>query len=184
MIYPVYTYGQPVLKKVARDITPDYPEFEKLLADMWETMYNAEGIGLAAPQIGLDIRLIVIDADGIKDVYPETEGMKLALINPHIVESGGDEVVHEEGCLSVPDIHEKVKRPSWVKVQYMNEAFEPQEVVFDGYRARVVQHEYDHLEGILFIERISQMRKQLIKSKLGAILKGNTRCSYRTKTVK
>ena len=184
MIYPVYTYGQPVLRKVARDIPTDYPELKKLIANMWETMYQADGVGLAAPQIGLDIRLIVIDADVLKDIYPEAEGMKLVLINPHIIESGGDEIVHEEGCLSLPDVHEKVKRSSWVKVAYLNEAFEPQEVVFDGYQARVVQHEYDHLEGVLFIDHVSPIRKQLIKAKLNAIMKGNTRCSYRTKPTK
>ena len=184
MIYPVYTYGQPVLRKIARDISPDYPELEKLIADMWETMYHADGVGLAAPQIGLDIRLIVIDADVLKDIYPEAEGMKLVLLNPHIIESGGDEIVHEEGCLSLPDVHEKVKRPSWVKVRYLNESFEPQEVVFDGYQSRVLQHEYDHLEGKLFIDHVSPIRKQLIKSKLNAIMKGIVRCSYRIKPAK
>ena len=183
MIYPIYTYGQPVLRKEAEDISPDYPDLKQLIADMWETMRHSDGVGLAAPQIGLSIRLVVIDADVLKDIHPETEGMKRVLVNPRIIGSGGDAVVYEEGCLSLPGIHEKVSRPSWVKVRYMNENFEPQEELFDGYKARVVQHEYDHLEGQLFIDHIPLIRKQLIKAKLNAIIKGNTHCSYKVKSI-
>ena len=183
MIYPIYTYGQPVLRKKAEDISPDYPNLKQLIADMWETMRQSDGVGLAAPQIGKSVRLIVIDAEALKDIYPETEGMKRVLVNPQIIESGEEFVIHEEGCLSLPDIHEKVSRPSWVKVRYRDENFEPVEELFEGYRARVVQHEYDHLEGRLFIDSILPIRKQLIKAKLNAIMKGNTRCSYKTKPV-
>ncbi|MDD6210928.1 MAG: peptide deformylase [Bacteroidales bacterium] len=184
MILPIYAYGQPVLRKVAQDITSDYPNLKQLIADMWETMYHSDGIGLAAPQIGLDIRLLVIDVDPLKDIYPELEGVKRMMINARILERGGEKISSEEGCLSLPDIHEKVSRPSYIKVRYMNENFEEIEEEFEGYMARVVQHEYDHLDGMLFIDHISPIRKQLIKARLNAIIKGNIRCSYRIKTVK
>ena len=184
MILPIYTYGQPVLRKIARDITPDYPDLKQLIANMWETMYSSDGIGLAAPQVGLDIRLLVIDVDAMKEIYPELEGVRRQMINPHIIERGGVKVTTEEGCLSLPNIHEKVPRPSYIKIRYVNENFEPVEESFEGYMARVVQHEYDHLEGQLFIDHISPIRKQLIKSKLNAIIKGNIQCTYKVKTLK
>jgi len=183
MIYPIYTYGQPVLRETAEDIPPGYPDLRQLIADMWETMHQSEGVGLAAPQIGKSLRLIVIDAEVLKDIHPETEGLKRVLVNPYIIESGEECEIYEEGCLSLPDVHEKVSRPTWVKVRYRDENFEPVEELFEGYRARVVQHEYDHLEGRLFIDSILPIRKQLIKAKLNAIMKGNTHCSYKTKPV-
>ena len=183
MIYPIYTYGQPVLRKEAEEISDDYPNLKQLIADMWETMYRSEGVGLAAPQIGLNIRLMVIDANALKDTYPEAKGMKKILINPRIIEFGNEKVINEEGCLSLPGIHEKVPRSLWIKVNYFDEKFEPVEEIFENYRARVVQHEYDHLEGKLFIDYISPIRKQLIKAKLNAIMKGNARCSYKIKPI-
>lgn len=184
MILPVYLYGQPVLRKVARDIDSDYPDLHALVENMFETMYNADGVGLAAPQIGLDIRVLVIDLDVLSEDMPELKGFKKAFINPHITECFGDEITKEEGCLSLPGIHENVKRPSKVRLKYMDENFNSFEEVFEGFRARVVQHEMDHLDGKLFIDHISPIRKQLIKGKLNNLIEGKTNCSYRTKSIK
>ena len=185
MILPIYTYGQPVLRKVARDIDSSYPELEKLITDMWDTLASSEGIGLAAPQIGLDIRLVVIDLDVLKDDMPEYEGFKKVFINPHIIERDDSETSSsEEGCLSLPAIHEKVVRPTRIRVQYMDQDFNTYDEWVDGYLARVMQHEFDHLEGMMFIDRLSPLRKQLIKSKLRALLQGRFRCGYKVKTPK
>lgn len=182
MILPIYTYGQPVLRKEAQDITPDYPELKTLIANMWETLAESEGIGLAAPQIGLDIRLVIIDLDPLKEDFPEYENFKHAYINAHIVEYDDTEKdSSEEGCLSLPAIHEKVVRPTRIRVQYMDEDFNEHDEWIDGYLARVMQHEFDHLDGKMFIDRISPLRKQLIKSKLKSLLQGRFRCGYRTK---
>lgn len=185
MILPIYIYGQPVLRKVAQDITPDYPELKQLISDMWETLFQSEGIGLAAPQIGRDIRLVVIDLDPLKDDYPEYEGFRKVYINAHIVEYDETETVSsEEGCLSLPAIHEKVVRPTRIRVQWMDEEFQQHDEWIEGYLARVMQHEFDHLDGKMFIDRISALRKQLIKSKLKALTQGRYRCGYKTKPVR
>ncbi|MCD7973886.1 MAG: peptide deformylase [Candidatus Azobacteroides sp.] len=184
MILPVYLYGNPILRKVAEDITADYLELSKLVENMFETMYNAEGVGLAAPQIGLGIRVVVIDLDIISDDIPELKGFKKTFINPHILEKSGEEVSQEEGCLSLPGIHESVKRSSRIRLQYMDENFILHDEVFEGYKARVIQHEFDHLDGKMFIDHTSPIRKQLIKSKLNNIVSGKVNCSYRTKSVR
>ena len=185
MILPIYIYGQPVLRKVAQDITPDYPELKQLIGDMWETLFQSEGIGLAAPQIGRDIRLVVIDLDPLKEDYPEYEGFRKVYINAHIVEfDESDTVSSEEGCLSLPAIHEKVVRPTRIRVQWMDEEFQQHDEWIEGYLARVMQHEFDHLDGKMFIDRISALRKQLIKSKLKALTQGRYRCGYKTKPVR
>ena len=183
MILPVYLYGQPVLRKVAEEISPDYKGLTELIDNMYETMYKSEGIGLAAPQIGLSIRLIVIDTDVMAESYPECKGFKITLINPAVLDRPGNNVSFEEGCLSLPGIHESVTRPDKVTVSYLDENFQPQTKTFEGFQARVVQHEYDHLEGKMFIDRISLIRKQLIKSKLNSIVKGKVNCDYRIKAV-
>ncbi|MGL4410589.1 MAG: peptide deformylase [Bacteroidales bacterium] len=182
MILPIYLYGMPVLRKVAQDITPEYPELKTLIANMYETMYKSDGIGLAAPQIGLDIRLLVFDLNDLKEDFPEYAGCKKVMINAEITEFFGEEVSREEGCLSLPNIHEAVKRQEGIKIRYFDENFVEKEEIFEGFIARVIQHEYDHLEGKLFIDHISPIRKQLIKSKLSNILKGKARCHYRTKS--
>ena len=185
MILPIYIYGQPVLRKVAEDITPDYPELKQLISDMWETLFQSEGIGLAAPQIGRDIRLVVIDLDPLAEDYPEYKEFRKVYINAHIVEYDETETVaSEEGCLSLPAIHEKVTRPARIRVQWMDENFEQHDEWIDGYLARVMQHEFDHLDGKMFIDRISALRKQLIKSKLKALTMGRYRCGYKTKPVR
>lgn len=171
------------MRKVAEDIDKEYPKLKELVADMFDTMYKSDGVGLAAPQIGLSIRAIVIDTNVMAEDYPECKGFKRVLINARIVERNDEEIGLEEGCLSLPGIHEKVSRPTRVKIKYMDEDFIEHEEIVEGFNARAVQHEYDHLEGKLFIDHISAIRKQLIKSKLNSIVKGNMRCSYRTKAV-
>ena len=185
MILPIYIYGQPVLRKVAEDITPDYPQLEQLIADMWDTLAESEGIGLAAPQIGKPIRVVVIDLDVISDDMPEYKGFRKVYINAHIVEKDESNTdSSEEGCLSLPAIHEKVVRPTRIHVQWLDEQFQPHDEWIEGYLARVMQHEFDHLEGHMFIDRISPLRKQLIKSKLKALTLGRYRCGYKTKPVR
>ncbi len=184
MILPIYVYGQPVLREEAKDITPDYPNLKELIANMYETMDRSDGVGLAAPQIGLPIRVVVIDLDVMSEDMPEYKGFRRAFINPHIIEVDGDEVSMEEGCLSLPGIHESVKRPERVHVTYLDEEMNEHDEWVDGFLARVMQHEFDHLDGMMFIDHLSVLRKQMIKGKLGAMLKGKVRCSYKVKTVK
>ncbi len=185
MILPIYTYGQPVLRKVARDIDKDYPNLKELIENMWETLASSEGIGLAAPQIGLDIRVVVIDLDLLKEDFPEYEGFKKTFINAHITEFDDTKISRStEGCLSLPAIHENVERPTRIHVKYMDEDFNEHEEWVEGYLARVMQHEFDHLEGKMFIDRISPLRKQLIKSKLKALLQGRFRTGYKVKIPK
>lgn len=183
MTLPIYLYGQPVLRKVAEDVDKSYPALAEIVANMFETMYKSDGVGLAAPQVGLPVRIIVIDTTPAVDDFPECKDFKRVLINVRILESNEETIALEEGCLSLPGIHEKVSRPSRVRIRYVDENFEEHEETVEGYNARAVQHEYDHLEGKLFIDYISPIRKQLIKSKLNSIVKGNMRCSYRTKAV-
>ena len=182
MIYPIYTYGQPVLRKVAEDIPVDYPDLQQLIADMFETLTESEGIGLAAPQIGKAIRLVVIDLDVLADDMPEYKDFRRPFINPHIVEYDDTETdSQEEGCLSLPAIHEKVTRPTRIRVQWLDGDLQQHDEWIDGFLARVMQHEFDHLDGKMFIDRISPLRKQLIKNKLKALLQGRFRCGYKTK---
>ena len=182
MIYPIYIYGHPVLRKTAEDIPLDYPDLQQLIDDMYETMFHADGIGLAAPQIGLPIRVVTIGLDVLSDEYPEYKDFKRAYINPHIIETAGEEVVMEEGCLSVPGIHESVKRPSKIRVTYLDEQMQEHDEWVEGFLAQVMQHEFDHLEGHVFVDRVSPIRRQLLKSKLTNLLKGKVRCSYKTKS--
>ncbi len=184
MTLPIYIYGQPVLRKIAEDIAPDYPDLKELIANMFETMDKADGVGLAAPQIGLPIRVVVINLDPLSDEYPEYKDFRKAYINPHILEISGEEEAMEEGCLSLPGIHETVKRQGTIHVRYMDEALVQHDEIVEGYLARVMQHEFDHLEGRMFIDHISPLRKQMIKGKLNAMLKGKAHCNYKVKTVR
>lgn len=184
MILPIYVYGQPVLRKVAEDITPDYPNLKELVQNMFETMRNADGVGLAAPQIGLPIRVVTIDLDVLSDEFPEYKDFHKAYINAHILEVSGEEVSMEEGCLSLPGIHESVKRGNKIHVKYLDENLVEHDEIVEGYLARVMQHEFDHLDGKMFIDHVSPLRKQMIKGKLNAMLKGKAHCSYKVKTVK
>jgi peptide deformylase len=181
MILAIHLYGHPVLRKTAKDIPLDYPDLSSLLNNMFETMYKADGVGLAAPQIGLEDRILVIDLTPYKDQNPSFDGFKKVFINAHIVEKSGPEESVEEGCLSIPGIHEKVFRPNSIRIRYLDENLQPRDEVYEGQIARVIQHEYDHLDGILFVDRIAGMRKQMIRSKLNRIKEGKISCSYKVK---
>ena len=188
MILPIVAYGDPVLRKVARDIDKDYPELDVLIADMKETMKNAQGVGLAAPQIGKDIRLFVIDAspfseseeleDEERDFLRE---FKKVFINAKILEEDGEEWPFTEGCLSIPNINEDVSRMDTIHISYLDENFEEQKEELSGLAARIFQHEYDHIEGILFTDKLSTLKKRLLKKKLENISKGKVDVSYRMK---
>lgn len=176
MILPIYIYGQPVLKKQAEPISKNYPKLDELIANMYETMYNADGVGLAAPQVGLPIRLFIVDGAGFKD--EKVKNFKQVFINPTILEESGKEWNFNEGCLSIPKIREEISRKSNLIIKYQDENFNQKQEEFDGTAARIIQHEYDHIEGVLFVERISPLRKMLIKSKLNDILKGQVEVDY------
>ena len=185
MILPIVAYGDPVLKKKAEDITKDYPNLDALLLNMFETMYNAYGVGLAAPQIGLPIRLFLVDTAPFSDEdLSEEEQMKLKVfkrvfINAKILSEEGKEWVFNEGCLSIPDVREDVVRKPIITVEYFDENFKKHTEVFDGLIARVIQHEYDHIEGVLFTDKLSGLKKRLIKGKLNKISKGEIDVDYR-----
>jgi len=165
MILPIYAYGQPVLKKVATDITAEYPDLKELIANMWETMYNAQGVGLAAPQIGLPIRLFILDSTQME--VEETGAMK----------------PYEEGCLSIPDIRGDVQRPEVLTIRYLDENFEEHTETFSEFNARVIQHEYDHIDGVLFTEHLKPLKRRLVRRKLDKIRKGQIKLEYRMKFV-
>ena len=187
MILPIYIYGWPLLRKKSEDITPDYPDLQQLIVNMFETMYQAEGCGLAAPQIGLNIRLVVIDGLPMADEKNPDDMLrtfKKVLINPVITERTGNEWEDNEGCLSFPKIRETVKRPSRVKIEYLDENFQPHCEEYDGMAARIIQHEFDHIEGVFFIDRISPLRRKLITAKLNTVAKGKVECAYRVKPYK
>ncbi|MFI3261833.1 MAG: peptide deformylase [Rikenellaceae bacterium] len=183
MVYPVYIYGSSVLKEKTKPITKDYPELEKLIKDMFDTMYDAEGVGLAAPQIGKDISLFVVDASGFEEEEPELANFKKAFINPEIIEFSGEKWAFNEGCLSVPGIREDVWREETITIKYLNENFEEQTETLSGMASRIIQHEYDHLLGNVFTDRLAPLRKTLVKSKLNKMVKGNYKARYRCKQV-
>jgi len=176
MVYPIIIYGDPVLRKKTEDITKDYPELKKLVEDMYETMYAANGVGLAAPQIGKAVRLFVIDSTRMED--EDDPGFKRAFINAEIIEESEEEWKFEEGCLSIPGIREKVERPEEIRIKYLDEDLKPHDDVFDGIAARIIQHEYDHIEGVLFTDHLTAFKKNLIKGKLSALSKGEVDASY------
>ncbi|MBP5366459.1 MAG: peptide deformylase [Bacteroidales bacterium] len=180
MLLPIVQYGHQILRRTSEDITPEYKDLKKLIDDMYETMYKSEGIGIAAPQVARNIRVFVIDADPCKEDYPEVAGFKQTFINAHILERSDDTLETAEGCLSLPGINEKVKRSKRIKIAYDDENFNHHEEVFEGYRAIVVQHEYDHLDGKLFIDYLGPLRKRMLKGKLAKISKGEMKTSYKT----
>ena len=185
MILPIYIYGQPVLRKVSQDIPKDYPGLTEFIDNMYETLDASEGIGLAAPQVGQNIRVVVIDLNVLSDDMPEYKGFRRAFINPHIIELDDTKTESsEEGCLSLPGIHEKVVRPTRIRVRYEDVDRTEHDEWVEGYLARVMQHEFDHLDAHMFIDHISPLRRQLIKSKLRNLTLGKYRCSYRTKPVR
>jgi peptide deformylase len=186
MILPIIAYGDTVLRKVGSDIDKEYPKLKELIANMWETMYNANGVGLAAPQIGLPIRLFLVDTSPFADdeeltveEQKQLEGFKQVFINAYIEEEIGEEWAFNEGCLSIPDVREDVSRKGTIKMTYFDENFKKQEQTFDGLLARVIQHEYDHIEGVLFTDKLSSLKKRLIKGRLSNISKGKIDVDYR-----
>ncbi len=184
MMLPIYTYGQPVLKKIAKDIDKDYKGLFEIIENMFETMNNSEGVGLAAPQIGLSIRLFVIEATPMAEEEKSLEGFKKVLINAKIIEENGSEWYYQEGCLSVPGIREDIKRKPNIRIQYYDENFKFYDEKYDGIKARIIQHEHDHLEGKLLIDRLNPLKKRLLKSKLNNIIKGNVEVKYKIKFAK
>ena len=181
MIYPITAYGDPVLKEEAQDVPQDYPDLKELVDDMFTTMYHAHGVGLAAPQISKSIRLFVIDSEPMMDDEDKGKGVKKAFINPEIVAEDGEEWGFEEGCLSIPGVREVVYRPERIVIRYFDEEWNEHEDAYDGMTARVIQHEYDHIEGILFTDHLNGLKKRLIKSKLAKISKGDVDADYKMK---
>lgn len=187
MILPIVAYGTPVLRTVAKDIDKDYPGLDKLIADMWETMYASNGVGLAAPQVNKDVRIFVIDSqqvfanleDDEKDKYPDAPGVKQLFINAHITSLDGAEWPYNEGCLSIPKIREDINRPAEVTISYLDENFEPHTQTFNGVTGRIIQHEYDHIEGKLFIDYLKPLKRKLLKGKLDDISKGKVKVDYK-----
>jgi peptide deformylase len=188
MILPIVAYGHPVLRKVSKDIMPGHPGLEKLIEDMWETMYASSGVGLAAPQVNKDIRLFVIDSeqifrhmeeDGERHEYPDAPGIKQVFINAHLMDLDGEEWLYNEGCLSIPKIREDIYRQETVTLQYRDEKFESHTKTFTGLTARIILHEYDHIEGRLFIDHLSPLKRKLMKGKLNDIARGNIHVDYK-----
>lgn len=184
MIYPIYVYGSGALRKASKNITPDYPELKTFVSDLWETMYASDGVGLAAPQVGKNVRIFVVDASGAADEEPALADFKKTFINAEIYERFGEEEPFNEGCLSLPNIREDVDRPTRIKIRYVDENFVEHDEEYGGFAARVIQHEYDHLEGKLFIDHLTALRRTLIKSKLLAISKGKFTADYKCKLVR
>ncbi len=186
MILPIVAYGDPVLRKVGTEIGPDYEGLETLIANMWETMYNASGVGLAAPQVGLPIRLFLVDTSPFAEDEElsesdrkQLEGFKKVFINARMVEETGTPWAFNEGCLSIPDIREDITRKDTITLRYQDENFKEHTATFDGLLARVIQHEYDHIEGVLFTDKVSSLKKRLLKGRLTNISKGKIQVDYK-----
>jgi len=187
MVLPIVAYGNPVLRKTGKEISPDYPGLSELITNMWETMYNSNGVGLAAPQINKDIRLFVMDSiqilEGMEEderkEYPGDEGYKGVFINAQIIHTEGDEWPYNEGCLSIPKIREDILRQETIHIRFQDENFNEQTLTFKGITARVIQHEYDHIEGKLFIDYLKPLKRSLLKRKLNDISKGKVSVDYR-----
>jgi len=193
MILPIVAYGSPVLRKVCADIDAGYPGLQKLIEDMWETMYNSSGVGLAAPQVNKPVRIFVVDStqifknmeeDDEMTEYPDAPGTKAVFINAHVVEKAGNEWSYNEGCLSIPKIREDISRNESVTLEYQDENFETHTKTFNGITARVILHEYDHIEGKLFIDYVKPLKRTLLKRKLDDISKGKVKTDYRMVFVK
>lgn len=175
----IYSIGHPVLKNKTREISPDYPELDKLIQQMFQTMYIARGVGLAAPQVGKSIRLFIVDATPYQNEYPETANFKKIFINPKIIKEYGDLLYFPEGCLSIPGINEEIERPSIIDIEYFDEHFQFHRKTYNGIVARIIQHEYDHLEGKLLIDRLPTLKKILLRSKIQKIIRGEIDVQYK-----
>ena len=181
MIYPIVIYGAQTLRNKSVDITPEYPELKKLIDDMFLTLDEASGVGLAAPQTGKNIRLFIVDCTPWADENPELENYRKVFINAEIYEHSEESDLFNEGCLSLPGLHEDVRRPVAIKMRWLDENFEEHDEVIDGLPARVIQHEYDHLEGKVFTDRLTPLRRNLLKGKMTKLANGKYRCAYKTK---
>ena len=181
MILPVYVFGSPILRRISVDIDKDYKGLQTFMDDLWETMYKSDGLGLAAPQVGKSIRMFVIDASPLVEEDPTLKDFKKIFINARITERSEDEWAFTEGCLSIPNIREEIYRPSKVRIEYYDENWMLHDEYFDGIPARIIQHEYDHLEGLMFVDKISPLRRRLLMGKLTAITKGKVDVSYKIK---
>ncbi len=181
MIYPIVVYGHSVLRKAARDIDENFENLAEFIENMFETMNDSDGIGLASPQIGKDIRLFVVDASPLEEDEPELKDFRKVFINPQIVERTGEKSNFNEGCLSIPNIREEVNREPEIRIQYYDENFDFHDEVYKGVSSRIIQHEYDHLDGIMFTDRVSPIKKRLLKGKLQAISRGKFEVSYKTR---
>ena len=187
MILPIVAYGTPILRQVSKEITPDYPDLAKLIEDMWETMYSSNGVGLAAPQVNRDIRLFIIDSRQVfenleeneKEKYPDGPGIRQVFINAHVMAVDGEEWSYNEGCLSIPKIREDISRNEEVTLEFVDEHFEPHTETYNGISARIILHEYDHIEGKLFIDYLKPLKRKLLKSKLDDITKGKISVDYK-----
>jgi peptide deformylase len=187
MILPIVAYGTPILRQVSKEITPDYPDLAKLIEDMWETMHSSNGVGLAAPQVNRDIRLFIIDSRQVfenleeneKEKYPDGPGIRQVFINAHVVAVDGEEWSYNEGCLSIPKIREDISRNEEVTLEFVDEHFEPHTETYNGISARIILHEYDHIEGKLFIDYLKPLKRKLLKSKLDDITKGKISVDYK-----
>lgn len=189
MIFPIVAYGHPVLREVAKDVSPDYPGLDKLIEDMWETMYASNGVGLAAPQINKPIRLFVVDSAQVfanmdeeeraETAYPDAPGIKQVFINAHVVEEAGDDWPYNEGCLSIPKIREDIYRAEEVTLEYLDENFQKHTQTFDGVTGRIILHEYDHIDGKLFIDHLSPLKRKLLGRRLNDISKGAVKVDYK-----
>ncbi|MEO5906731.1 MAG: peptide deformylase [Saprospiraceae bacterium] len=184
MILPIYAYGQPVLRKKAAPIDQQYPDVESLIQDMYETMYSAKGVGLAAPQIGKDIRLFIIDTLQINKKDQVPTGIKRVFINAEIVDESGEPWLYEEGCLSIPDIHVEIERNPTIRITYFDEQWNKHTDTFEGVNARVIQHEFDHIEGVLFIDRMKPLKRRMINRKLEKIKRGEIETNHPMRFVK
>jgi peptide deformylase len=181
MILPIVSYGNTVLKTVAKEITSDYKDLNTLINNMFETMYTAAGVGLAAPQVGVSLRLFIVDASDFSKDYPEAAGFKKAFINPKIVEESGDFWIFNEGCLSFPTLREDIKRKPNITIEYYDEEFNFYSEEYSGIIARIIQHEYDHINGVVFVDHLSQLKKRLLKRKLSDIATGEVEIKYKMK---
>ena len=179
MVLPVVAYGHPVLKKIAQDIDPDYTGLTGFINDLFETMYQSDGVGLAAPQVNRSVRIFVVDSSSFADKYPEAKDFKKVFINAKIYKEEGDEWSFNEGCLSFPGLREDIMRKPVINIKYFDENFQPHDERFDGINARIIQHEYDHIEGIVFVDRMSSLKKMILKGRLSDISKGNIEVAYR-----
>ena len=184
MILPIYAYGQPVLRKVAQPLSPDYADLTGFVEDMWQTMYNANGVGLAAPQVGRDIRLFVIDTIQLNKPERKVDGFKKVFINAQLLDESGDPWMYEEGCLSIPDIHAEIERKSVIHIHYFDEHWNEYKETYEGINARVIQHEYDHIEGVLFIDHMKPLKRRMINRRLEKIKKGDIEINHPMRFVK